>query len=54
MKTVMISVKTPKELHKKFRQYSFDQEKTMTKLILDFMEEKTKTPKKKKKKLKSK
>ena len=49
---VMITVKTPKELHTKFRYYSFDKNVSMTKLILQAMEgivNGEETPKKKKK-----
>lgn len=48
--TVMITVNTPKELHTKFRYYSFDKGISMTKLILKAMEDMVEPPTKKKKK----
>jgi len=47
--TVMITVNTPKELHTKFRYYSFDKGISMTKLLLQAMEEMVDSPVKKKK-----
>jgi len=50
--SVMITVNTPKELHTKFRYYSFDKGISMTKLILKAMEEMVEPKKKLKNRIK--